>query len=71
MVPGLVEVHNIKTRHDEIEREMDNRGYKHPKPFPEVELWHEGHVDSEANLIELARRCSECRKRIENRTKEG
>lgn len=67
---GLVEVHSIKSRHEELVSEMVRRGYNHKSPLPEFKSWHEGHVDSEANLIELARRCPECRKRIENSTKE-
>jgi len=62
---GLVEVHNIRIRHDELAQEMARRSYNHKSPLPEFKSWHEGHVDSEANLIELARRCPECRKRIE------
>jgi len=66
---GLVEVHNIYKRHDEIVKEWTSRGYKHIKPLPKVELWVEGHVDSDANLVELKRRCPECRKRIEESEK--
>jgi hypothetical protein len=66
---GLVEVHNIRKRHDELAQEMARRGYHHKSPLPDVELWTEGHVDSCANLVELARRCPECRKRIEARSK--
>lgn len=62
---GLVEVHNIKNRHAELAEEMVRRGYNHKSPLPEFQSWIEGHVDSEANLVELARRCPECRKRIE------
>lgn len=63
---GLVEVHNIKKRHDELAKEMTSRGYCHKSPLPEVQLWTEGHVDSNANLIELRRRCPECEKRQKN-----
>lgn len=63
---GLVEVHSIKSRHDELEREMINRGYHPVKPFPDVLFWTEGEVDRRANIQELHRRCPECRKRIKN-----
>ncbi len=60
---GLVEVHNIRRRHDELAEEMILRGYNHKSPLPEVTLWSEGQVDSELNMIELRRRCPECEKR--------
>ena len=63
---GLVEVHNIRARHDALVCEMLRRGYRHMSPLPDVKLWTEGHVDSEENLKELSRRCPECRKRISN-----
>lgn len=62
---GLVEVHNILRRHDELAEEMKRRGYKHKSPARECNLWECGCVDSEHNIVELHRRCSECRKRIE------
>ena len=63
---GLVEVHNIQKRHDDLAIEMTRRGYNHKSPLPEFTSWTEGSVDPKANLIELARRCPECRKRIES-----
>lgn len=60
---GLVEVHNIKKRHDDLAEEMTFRGYQHKSPLPEVTLWTEGCINSEANLIELRRRCPSCEKR--------
>lgn len=62
---GLVEVHNLRKRHDALAREMQRRGYNHKSPFPIPEkLRRAGSVDVEANIRELARRCPECRKRI-------
>lgn len=61
---GLVEVHNIKSRHDELSIEMLRRGYNHKSPLPEFKSWTEGCVDPEANLIELTKRCPECCRRI-------
>ena len=62
---GLVEVHNIINRHNELAEEMIRRGYNHKSPAQECNLWECGCVDSEQNIVELHRRCSECRKRIE------
>lgn len=63
---GLVEIHNIKKRHDELSEEMIRRGYKHNSNL-EVEnlLWEEGFVNSIKNIEELKRRCKECKRRIE------
>ena len=61
---GLVEVHNIRIRHDVLALEMLKRNYRHMSPLPDVILWTEGCVDSEQSLKELIKRCPECRKRI-------
>ena len=62
IITGLVEVHNIKARHDELVLEMTCRGYNHKSPLPDTELWTEGRVDPVKNLVELRTRCSECAK---------
>ena len=62
---GLVEVHSIKSRHDELAIEMTRRGYNHKSPLPEFKSWTEGNIDIEGNLKELTSRCPECKKRIE------
>lgn len=62
---GLVEIHNIQARHEELADEMTSRGYNHKSPLPEFKSWIEGNVNREENLWELSRRCPECKKRIE------
>lgn len=63
---GLVEVHNIQIRHDELANEMIKRGYNHNSPLDCCDLlWEEGFVNSIDNIEELKRRCPECKKRIE------
>ena len=64
---GLVEVHNIIKRHNELASEMERRGYKHNSKPQECELWECGCVNSEQNIVELHRRCPDCRERIECR----
>ena len=61
---GLVEVHNIIKRHDIIANEMKKRGYKHQSPSINLKLFRAGKVDKELNVLELARRCIDCRARI-------
>jgi len=61
---GLVEVHNIIKRHDELAEEMKNRGYNHKSPVKDISLWEAGFVNSEQNIVELHRRCPDCRERI-------
>jgi hypothetical protein len=63
---GLVEVHNIKKRHDELAEEMKKRGYNHKTPMEEFEYKEIGYVNSNENLKELYRRCENCRNRIIN-----
>ena len=61
---GLVEVHNIRKRHRFLVREMKRRQYNHKSELPSFIAPILGKVDRKANLIELSRRCSECRKNI-------
>ena len=64
---GLVEVDNIKQRHDELVEEMINRGYNHKSDLNASNLlWIAGAVDRLNNIEELKRRCPKCRERIEN-----
>jgi hypothetical protein len=63
---GLVEVHRIKRRHDELMMEIENRGYNHKSPLEDFHCQVMGHVDYEQNIEELKRRCPNCRERILN-----
>ncbi len=61
---GLVEIHNIKARHDELAQEMTKRGYRHHSPMSNSPLLlRSGFVDVEKSNKELQSRCPECRKR--------
>lgn len=74
---GLIEVHNLESRHDELSKEMESRGYKHNSPWPEkkVGIFHVlrgcvfeeewGKVNSEENIKILKEKCPECRRRME------
>lgn len=63
---GLVEIHNIKSRHDALAEEMIRRGYKHNSPIDDIPLWNEGYVNVEENLKELQKRCPVCNNNISN-----
>jgi len=62
---GLVEVHNIKSRHEELVKEMLSRGMNHQSPLKDFTDWNEGKVDRPGNITELIRRCSRCKSRIQ------
>jgi len=70
---GLVEVHNIVSRHDELAEEMLTRGYRHQSPLTLSLPLHTqiGEVDSDNSMKELASRCPDCRERIERRMNHG
>lgn len=57
----LIEVHNVRARHQELVVEMTRRGMKHRSPLPTFRARKSGKVSVRANLVELARRCAECR----------
>lgn len=61
----LVEVHNLKSRHNDLVREMERRGMNHKSPLQEFKDFIYGEVDSVTNIKELSSRCIECKKRIE------
>jgi len=67
---GLVEVHNLRKRHDEIAKEMEKRGFNHNSPLPEFEFAIAGEVNTRENLIELKKRCKKCRN-IQKKMKGG
>ncbi len=59
---GLVEVHNISKRHDELVEEMSKRGYNHRSPMGSLITRPRGYVDIKKNILVLRERCEECRK---------
>ena len=61
---GLVEVHSIRKRHDELASEMRRRGMRHQSPLPEFPAFRAGKVDARDSMRDLAERCGECRKRM-------
>jgi hypothetical protein len=63
---GQVEIHNIKSRHKELVKEMKLRGYKHQSPLKSFKPYKAGLIDRLKNIEELARRCKECRKLIKS-----
>ena len=69
---GLIEIHNIKNRHDEIVTELLNRGYpsglNHKTPINNGDFKSivAGNINIEENLKELSRRCKNCKERIKN-----
>jgi len=59
---GLVELENVKKRHDELVDEMKTRGYNHKSP---LEIYDPnltgGRVNSMENIEILKGRCEQCR----------
>ena len=54
---GLLEIHNLQKRHDELVKEMQRRGYQHKSPLVFYTAAKEGKIDADANCVELCRRC--------------
>ena len=62
---GLLEIHNLYTRHEELVEEMKRRSYNH---YSEVdEKWKlvekVGTINKEKNVAELVNRCPKCERR--------
>lgn len=66
---GLVDTTLIHLRHTELAYEMAQRAGQevgqHASPLPEYTVVRQGQVDIDANVRELARRCPDCRRRLE------
>jgi len=61
---GLIELHSIRSRHAELVTEMESRGFRHASPLPAFRARTAVNVDPKQNLLELARRCKDCRVRF-------
>jgi hypothetical protein len=61
---GLLEVHSLFARHEELVEEMKRRGYRHCSDLDEKWRYMErlGSIDREKNVEELVNRCSRCRR---------
>jgi hypothetical protein len=62
---GLLEVHSLYSRHEELVEEMKRRGYNHHSKVEEK--WKTaqklGTVDRKKSLEELLNRCTRCKRR--------
>ena len=72
---GQLEPAALQSRHDELVAEMLRRGYNHNTPLqPTVPEFEKAEyfgtlINREASLVELLRRCPECRALYEERAK--
>ncbi|MDP1695650.1 MAG: pyrimidine dimer DNA glycosylase/endonuclease V [archaeon] len=60
----LVDTSHIRKRHYELVSEMKRREFNHQSPLPKFEIKKSGSIDIKKNIKELARRCKECKKKI-------
>jgi hypothetical protein len=67
---GLLEVHSLFNRHEEVVQEMKRRNYRHDSEIDKK--WKEaaktGTIDRQKNLKQLINRCSRCRRRYAQST---
>lgn len=64
LAKGLLQLEKLRSRHDELVREMERRGYRHRSPLTDVPRRRGGKIDARRNARELGERCGECRKRM-------
>jgi len=66
---GLLEVHNLYNRHQELAKEMIQRNYRHNSQIDRK--WKQaktlGYIDRKKNLRQLINRCQRCRERYTSR----
>lgn len=58
---GQVDTSLIQERHDELAVELQRRGLNHESPLDFNDTLGIGYVDVEANKIDLAERCEDCK----------
>lgn len=62
---GLLEIHNLYDRHEDLARELRRRGYRHNSELDAK--WKmakkEGSIDRQKSLRALIGRCAKCRER--------
>jgi hypothetical protein len=57
---GLLEVHNLRARHEALVAEMSLRGYFHTSPLKEFQVRTAGRIDPDESSAELLCRCIAC-----------
>lgn len=57
---GLLEIHNIQSRHDELVEEMKRRGMNHKSPLVFENGKKAGFIDREKSFKDLISRCYVC-----------
>ena len=57
---GFIEIHNLRKRHEELVKEMLERGYKHNSPLPKFSVYVVGHVDVKESFKKLSK-CEKCK----------
>ncbi|RJQ27286.1 hypothetical protein C4577_01590 [Candidatus Parcubacteria bacterium] len=70
LTKGLLEIHNLQSRHDELVGEMTRRGYRHISSLiipSKVAILQIGYIDEQKSLQELLSRCPKCRRNYETR----
>ena len=63
---NLLESSSIKSRHEQLVKEMERRGYHHSSPLKYQDRLRAGKVNRKAALAELLKRCPECKARSAN-----
>ncbi len=63
---GFIEIHNIKKRHNELVKEMKNRGFKHNSPLQKFKSFKAGRINKSQNKKDLTKRCKNCRNLFKN-----
>ena len=57
---GYLEPQNFKSRHDELVKEMEHRGYKHKSPLVVSCQVPVGYVNRNKSILDLRDRCTQC-----------
>jgi len=66
---GLLEIHNLRKRHDLIAKEMKIRNMKHESELEDFKVVKAGKINSKISHDDLIKRCKDCRSLMWNTQK--
>jgi hypothetical protein len=57
---GLLEIHNLRKRHNQLAKEMTRRGFSHNSDLPNYKQRFGGKINRRLSRLELVKRCKNC-----------
>ena len=66
---GLVEVHNLRKRHDTLAKELKRRNMNHKSPLQKFKIVRLGKINTKENKKDIMSRCKKCKENFNQNEK--